>query len=144
MSTGNILSGGAAQTIESIASADPAAGSNVSMVVPAGEQWLLESLHVSLVTDATVANRRMVLTVDNGVNIVAKVSAGFVQAASLTHDYTFAQGVLDYSAIRDNHGLISLPSGLLVPSGYRVRTAVVNLQAGDNLGVAYLLAQVRR
>jgi len=144
MTTGNILtSSGFAQTVE-VLSFDPAAGANVLYTVPAGEQWELVAAHVSLVTDATAANRRMRLTIDDGTNIYAQVSAALTQAASLTYAYSFLLEVADYSAVRDNHAVVQLPSGLLIPSGHRVQTAVVNLQAGDNIGAMRLMALVRR
>jgi hypothetical protein len=132
------------QTTPSIATTvgtDPAAGVEASVTVPAGVQWELYSVGITLVTSATVANRTPHLIIDDGTNIVANLVPAAVQAASATVAYQFTQAGVDYAAVRDGVMLVGqIPTGLRLAAGWRIRTLTTNLDVGDNYGppvVAY-------
>lgn len=117
-----------------ITGSDPAANTEISETVPAGARWRLRSMRFALVTDATAANREVVLTLDNGtLAAYARIPSGANQAASLTHGYTFAlhtQKIAPGVALA--HAL-PLPDVILMP-GSLIRTVTTNIQATDNYG----------
>ena len=117
------------------ASSDPAANTEHSVTVTTGQIWEITSLNFSLVSDANVANRRVVVTFDDGTTVFAKASAGAVQVASTTINYTFAVGSQSQAALVGTDLQVALPSGLFLPGGYRIKTVTANLQATDNYGV---------
>lgn len=119
---------------------DPAANTEVSQTVPGGQIWELLSVNVTLVTDATVANRQVTLVIDDGVNIVAQVTAQPTQAASLTYNYTFSVGGVDRAAVVGTNVLVPLPGPLALPAGFRIRTVTTLRAATDNYGAATVLA----
>lgn len=123
--------------IRSIAVADPAAGAEWSETVPTNARWRLLGVDAPLVTDVTVANREVVLTIDDGANIVAEITAAQNQAASLTRRYSFARGVQRGVSATATIINAPLPDALLL-AGYRVRSVTTNLQAGDNWGAPRL------
>lgn len=116
-------------------SADPAAGAEI--IFTAAENMIVRSCSFLLVTDATVANRRVTLVADDGVDIFFQAIAAADQAASLTHRYSGFGGSAAAAA-----GLvqtIQLPAGgLYLPSGGRLRTLTTSIQAGDNFGLMTL------
>jgi hypothetical protein len=119
--------------LRSVAGTDPAAGVECSETVPAGARWRLISLVVALVTDATVANRIPVLTIDDGTTVIARGVVAAVQAASLTVQHAFSGvGAAGAAASATNHGF--LPSPLVLSAGYRIKTVTGGFQAGDNYG----------
>lgn len=126
--------------VRAIASTDPAAGVEISETVPTGARWRPLSLDAPLVTDATVANRDAVLTIDDGANILAESATAANQAASLTRRYSFmvntSRGAAATAALIQGN----MPE-LLMAAGFRIRTVTTNLQAGDNWGAPFLLVE---
>lgn len=112
--------------------ADPAAGVEISDAVPAGKQWRLISVLLQLVTNATVANRRPHVIVDDGANVFHRRASNATQAASLTQNYLFA-GEGPEAAVRGTYVADPLPVQE-IPAGARIKTVTENLQAGDNYG----------
>jgi hypothetical protein len=121
--------------------ADPAAGAEVSVSVPVGARWRVESFHGQLTTDATVANRRPVLILDDsGAFQVARVASSATQAASLTMNYMWNRGVsVDPVVTEQGQGL--LPTDGTLISGWRIRTSTFNLQAADDWAAPQLLVR---
>lgn len=113
-----------------VAVANPAAGADYSIIVPAGVNWLVRSIRFQLVTAVAAGNRFVELRVDDGAgNIFADISGGTVQAASLTFLYTFAAG-LPVSA-NNNVFTNGLPAEMRLPGGFRIRTVTTAIQAAD-------------
>lgn len=123
--------------IRSITGSDPAANAEFSETVPTNARWRLLGVDVALVTDANVANREVVLTIDDGAAIVAEIAAGTAQAASLTRRYSFARGVQRGGPAASTIINAPIPDAILM-GGYRVRSATANIQAGDNYGAPQL------
>ncbi len=135
---GVVGGGGGARAVQTLVSADPAAGlAWGDFVVPAGEWWLLQTLQVTLVTDATAGTRRVGYVVDDGVNESFRHFSGFGQGSSATHTYSFVRGGVDNTANRDGTTLGALPAVVIGP-GWRVRSNTVGMVAGDNYGSARL------
>ena len=96
--------------------------SDKKFTVPAGKEWMLQSVRVELASTATVGNRQMVVEIQDDVDdVVFEAIAGNVQAASLTGNYHFAPGVSDLTAFRDTTHLSTPLPPLVLPAGYDVR-----------------------
>lgn len=119
---------------------DPAAGAEFSQVVPTGARWRIHGFRIALVTDATVAARRVHLIVDDTANILADLAALDTQAASLTRNYNMASCGFQRTA-QDLEVYVPLYLDLRLPAGFRIRTLTTALQAGDNFGVGRFLLE---
>jgi len=121
--------------------AAPGAGLEFSISAPGQGLWRLISMSFSLVSDATVSNRTVALTLDDGTDIFWRSCASVVQTASVTWDY----GVFAGAGNSDNTGFqnyFPLPvSGLWMQPGWRLRSATNNLQAGDAYTLQALLVE---
>lgn len=126
--------------LRSITGTDPAAATEISETVPTNARWRLLAFDVALVTDATVANREVVLTIDDGATVLIEVPSAVAHAASLTRRYSFARGVQRATPAAST--VISAPApDVALQGGYRVRTVTTGLQAGDNYGAPQLLVE---
>ena len=117
--------------IRVVTGSDPAAGSEISITVPTNVRWRLISIQFSLTTDSTVADRRVILMLDDGASIFCTIAANYQQAENLTQTYVFMVGGEMTTSIG---GMIQsrLPNPTILFQGYRIRTSTVNLQAGDD------------
>jgi hypothetical protein len=116
---------------------DPAAGVEITETVPAGVAWEIRNILLSLVTNATVANRRPTLVIDDGTNDVAREAAIADQAASLTFKYDFAAAHGNASQQTTTHQALLLPELVCLP-GWRIRTVTSGLVAGDDYAAPVL------
>lgn len=124
--------------IRSITGTDPGAGAEISETVPTGARWRLLALRAALVTDATVTNREVAITFDDGATVYAEFASGANQTATLTRQYTASrQG--PRGAAATGTSILIATSDLWLPAGHRIRTLTTNLQAGDNWGAPQLL-----
>lgn len=126
-------------TLKIVTGSDPGAGAESTVTVPAGKAWEVLSYKITLVTDATVANRRNRLILDDGATEFARFFSLLVQPASLTWTHTFAKhGAMNGGAADALANINPFPDVILGP-GYRIITSTVAIQAGDNYGVPALL-----
>lgn len=117
---------------QSIALTNPGAGSEISETVTSGEMWKLQSITFSLVTSATVANRRVHFQVNGPEGRLLDAFSDIDQPASTTRQYTVAAfGNLPDREDGDDI-LIPIPPDFLVPQTSTLKTSTTNLQAGDN------------
>jgi hypothetical protein len=108
--------------------AEPAAGADWAVTVPAGELWELVTVQAELVTDATVADRRPILSIGDGVATFASIPSVAVQAASLTVAHLWGQNL----AATDGGSAQAMPlPKLLLQPGWTVAVDSTNLQAAD-------------
>jgi len=113
-----------------VAVANPGAGADYAITVPAGVNWLLRSMRFQLVTAVAVANRFVVVLLqDNLGNTFAQIPAGPVQAASLTFQYTLANGLTVQSV--NNVNITGLPLEARLPGGFQIKTSTAAIQAAD-------------
>ena len=121
-------------------STDPAAGVEVSWT--ADEDCIVFSAAITLVTSATVANRRVHLVADDGTNIFFRSPASADATASGTFRYfAFAGSAL--SSPLGGFMVLPLPSvGLKLRKGDRLYTVTQGIDAGDNYSAMTL--QVER
>jgi len=120
---------------------NPAAGAEWNITVPDGEMWRIMAIRFNLVTSATVANRRVHVSLEVGGAPAFELISSVDQAASLTRAYT-CQAVGGAGTFSDDNDiLIAMPDNMLIPGGDIIRTLTTNLQAGDDYGVATITYQ---
>lgn len=119
---------------------DVAANTEWSETVPDGKVWRIVAIRATLVTDANVANRQVSLTLTDGTNTFFKSSSASVQAASLTHGYTFADlpGVVVASAALEHQ--VPVPP-MLLPAGTVIASVTTAKQSTDNWGAPVFMVE---
>lgn len=134
-------SAASAPTVQTIVGTNPAAGIEIAETVPASTVWELLAIKAQLVTDATVANRLAILTIDDGTNVQWQGETNGNQTASNNPTYTGGAGLPTMTPLT-NGRTWQLMNKCILAAGYRVRTVTTNLQAGDNWTAPVLLVQV--
>jgi hypothetical protein len=127
--------------LRSVAGTTPGAGVDITETVPSGARWGPISFQALLVTSVTVASRTPILRVDDGVNIFGNVPVGVLIAASTTINNSWAQGVNRFTEIQANTEAAPMPTNIILLAASRIRTATVNLQAGDQWSQVQYLVQ---
>ena len=129
------------QNLQILNIANPAAGAEIILTVPAGQAFNVRSMRFRLVTSATAGTRTVTLLYDDGTNIYAQIDPVMDHAASLTTDYTFTLDI-GYKQASGNRPVCnnSLPN-LYLLAGHRLRTLTTNLAAGDQFSLVYLQLQ---
>lgn len=118
--------------LRSLVGTDPAVTLNISETVPAGARWRLVSMRFRLVTDANVAARRVVVeVVDDASQQVWQIPSRSTQAASATETYFAAVVGFWETTLLQTH-ILPMPTGLMLLQGWRIRTLLQNVQAGDD------------
>lgn len=115
---------------------DRAAGLEISEAVPVGETWLLQLVAFTLAQGITQTPLPDIVVDDGtGANIIYQgPCASSAQNASVTARYFVGQDLLlgaGGAATRINS---PLPSGLLLPSGSRIRTLTAGIGANSDFG----------
>ena len=126
--------------IRSITGTLPAAGANISETVPNNAKWDPISFMFTLTTSATVAARDVVITLDDGTNVFCTAIQVGTQAANTTVTYTALSNATN-GTIANGVATLELFTGVLLLPGYRINTAVQNLQAGDQLSAPQYLVE---
>ena len=118
--------------------------SDKSFVVPTGETWDLQYLHVKLINTATVGNRQVTLLVtDDSSNVITKTTAGAVQAASATVDYIFGHSLIRETSVVAGVLTCTIADDLILLPGWTLRvydSAAVDA-AADDMTVSFLAKQ---
>lgn len=133
------------EQLSRVASADPAAAAEVAFTVPAGSTLRLLVVSVVLVQGLT-QTPIPTLVVDDGVNTVLQLpgsSDATGLPASSTARYTWGVSLPLTARVGATPNIFAtspLPSGLVLPAGWRVRTVTLGSGANTDYGVASLLA----
>jgi hypothetical protein len=131
-----------------ITPANPGAGADLAVTVPSGgptEWWKVLAITFQLVTSATVANRNMRFTCGEYADQCAAINV----PASTTVRYKWYAGAPNTDAALlvlsgVNYYNRALPSELLLFNGATIGTAIINIQAADQISAVRILAQVWR
>jgi len=114
----------------------PATAGNVEYeyVVPAGSKKQIMFGHVKLTTNATVANRRMLMKLlDASDNLINDIHSGAVVAASQADvHHEFMQGVYRETAFIANTLQVPIPLDWVALPGYKFVVSIENGVAGDS------------
>lgn len=134
-----------------ITGADPAAGAELIITVPADERWKVLSAHFELVTDSTVVDRNVFLSVDEAGNEYFRTLAdGSVQGGQLGIFTASPLGFVGTSGLGPSSVhqpvdvrtiIIPIQPDTFIPGGHNVRTDTDGLQPGDDYGAATLLVE---
>jgi hypothetical protein len=120
-----------------VVGSDPAANTEFSQTVPAGELWLLLSVSVALVQGAT-QTPQPVLTITDGTNtIYQSYGATGAQAVSTTCQYNWAVGLTLAALVGATTGVKAvapLPADLLLEAGSVIASSTVGKGANSNYG----------
>lgn len=114
--------------------------SDKTFTVPTNEMWKLNSMLITLITTATVGNRQIVIEAkDSSGNMLGRMSAGAVQAASSTRYYSIMQGIYREAAFINNDIQVPMPIDTYLKPGstLRVYDAAAVDAAADDMSVAY-------
>lgn len=119
--------------LRSIVGTTPAAGADISEVVPTNARWQLLAFQSRLVPSAAAANRQPELTIDDGGNEFTRAPSLVAIPASTTIRITWAPGSsMQVSAsAAPGSWFVAFGDELFVPSGGRIRTATQAIQAAD-------------
>lgn len=120
----------------SLTGTNPAAGIEIIETVPTNTIWRLWGAYASLVTDATAANRRVKVLIDDGTNTVFPSDSSAVQIASQTEYYIIGP----HSGVVADHW-IPTPTGMLMLAGWRMQTSTTLIKAGDNWSAPQLTVE---
>lgn len=132
--TGPETSGGGNYKV--ILGSNPAAGSEASITIPTNELFIVHGFNVTLVTDATAANRRPGIEILGWNGSAGPVGYGTTDVtASLTTKIHAFANALELSAIVNTQLQVRLPSPAIIDGGGVIRTKTLNLQAADDYGI---------
>lgn len=120
---------------------NPAANTEVSETVPAGQTWQLLAVSVALVQGLT-QTPQPILQIDDGTTVLFEsFGASAAQAASTTCRYTWAAGNTVSALIgatTNVHAVAPLPEGLVLAAGSRIKTVTVGIGANSDYGAPAL------
>jgi hypothetical protein len=119
---------------------DPAAGVEITVTMGAGSRINLKAVTYTLVTSAAVATRCSHLIIDDGTNVLLDLPSSTTQTASLTYvyywaAYAYAVGLIGTKVYNP------LPTGLILPTLWRLRTSTDLIDSGDNYSAARYWAE---
>lgn len=114
----------------------PATAGNVAAEVEVPDNMTYELLwgQISLTTDATVADRRVLMAlVDPDSNVVFDIHAGAsVPASSTNFHHDFMKGIFRETAFISDSIQVPIPFDAILPSGWLMRISIINGVAGDS------------
>lgn len=114
---------------------NPAANTEISETVTAGQVWEIVAVSIVLVQGAT-QTPQPILVIDDGTDVMFEMfgSSG-AQQASTTCRYTWAPGATltgQIGATANVHSTAPLPSGLVLVAGSRIRTSTIGIGANSD------------
>lgn len=127
--------------ISELFTANPAAGAEILYSAAGYSLDIIHFARVTLVTDATVANRRVHFKFQRTGDTVFETFSDQDQAASLTRVYTLAPYGFVTNSLNDNDILVPIPENLTMYADWVLATETTNKQAGDNFSSLYFQAE---
>lgn len=116
----------------------PGAGADFLFTIPTSARMRIVSLNAVLTTSAAVANRDVSLVIDDGANVVAELNSGANQLASLTQEYTWGDS-LPLASVFNGNQMIPLPSQLILPPAFRIRSETTAIDVADQWSSIFML-----
>jgi hypothetical protein len=125
--------------VVTVQTTNPAAGAELSITVPDGQTWQVLAIRFQLVAAAAAASRR--------VHILYSISDGdsyeFYSNTDQIINETKNYNCMHFGSIQDetdsNEIQINLPNDIYLRAQDTIGTRTINLQAGDNFGIASIL-----
>ncbi len=118
-----------------VSTINPPANTEISESVPAGRVWSLSTIALTLVADATVANRDITVIIEDaaGNEIYRQTVVGSITASQTGKIFISKWGGSKPADAAPTFYL-SLPNEIDIPAGYVIKTVTTGLQAGDDYG----------
>jgi len=110
----------------------PAAGEEAEIAVPDNAVWEPIVVKTALITDATVADRRLDLKISDGTTVLLHILSQATQPASTEYFYSWAQGASEHNVV-GNSLMRRLPFNLKLRAGWTIKTLTIGLKAGDQI-----------
>lgn len=121
-------------SLKTVAGADPAAGSECTITVPAGKWWEIMGFSVSLAQGATQTPWPS-LTLDDGTTVFWQGFSGTAaMSVSTTTVHSWAPGLTAAGAAASTANQGAFPAGIVLPAGYRIKTVTSGIGANSNYG----------
>jgi len=121
--------------------ANPGAGNNFIITVPSGVCFIIDALEFLFTASAAAANRRVSIRIDDGTNEIHKVEGN----ADITATQARTHSVFTNSQPSNGNNVtiyMPIPLQLRLLPGYRVRSVVSALDAGDTFTlISYAVRQ---
>jgi len=117
------------------AGTDPAAGAQIAETVPTNARWIITAFNSRMTADATSTTRSTRFSLDNGGGTSYFIGLiGPDQTASQARSSAAIPGWNRLETVFDSQTLhrTSLPIYSPLAQGFRIRTDVINFQAGDD------------
>jgi len=124
-----------------LSSVAPSPGHEANYSVPDNAIFRIMAVQIGLQTSATVANRRVRLSIHTGMSQPIEFWGSINQPAAAVRYYTFAASGTVPDEDVSNNIFIPIPPNLLVPSDYKIATLTTNMQAGDQFGPINLFVE---
>jgi hypothetical protein len=119
--------------VQNAVTANPGAGNDFAIVLPAGQRWKLMNLWATLTTNVTVANRLVAFGLKLGLNFQWLHQMPFFQTASQAFTYSYGPGLqTDAGIVADNSLASPNPTIMSHTVGNTsLQSSTSGLQAGD-------------
>jgi len=122
-------------------SADPAAGSELTITVPDGRIWNVLAVSFQLVAAAVAASRRVHVVFSASGGPTINVFSDIDQIINETRNYSVAHFGHVLDSLDDNDILIPLPDKMLLIPESTITTETTNLDGADNFGAMSVLVE---
>lgn len=127
--------------LNTVVTADPAAGAMWSIPVTDGQQWKIKSIGTTLVTDATVANRRVHIKISTAAGPIIDMFSAVDQTASQTVRYVCASYGATTDELDNGIMLLNLPPDIYLVPGDSIDVTITGGVAGDNLSTGQAIVE---
>lgn len=117
--------------IRTLLGTTPAAGAEISETVPTGARWQFLGGTIALQTNATVGDRRPVMTFQSGGFQIANAISPLAIPPSSLYGFAWGQGMTLSNALSTNIGQQGSPMDLPLLAGGTIQTFTLGLAAGD-------------
>ena len=113
--------------------ANPAAGADLSTLVPTNALWQIQSVQLLLTTAAAAANRNIQLQFTRVGGGTIRFRQQFVQTASLAVTYNWCSGFTDINASPGGMVGCEFPYGFFLQDTDIIATVTGSIQAADQI-----------
>jgi uncharacterized membrane protein YeiH len=134
---------GKGPTREFYTGTDPAANTEFSDTIPAGEMWHLHIVAFTIVQGATQTPLpTLIITDAAGEEVYAQDGASAAQSASVTSRYFFVPGALITAGAALTRNKAPLAPNLILPGGFIIKSSTAGKGANTNIGAPrYLITR---
>lgn len=118
--------------------ANPAAGAEINYPCPNNYRFKIIAFIFDLVSDATVVNRNVDLTINQGALEIYRLDFNQIHGAGFTIHYIAYSGMIQACFTIGLERICPLPHPIWLFHGQDIQTDTLNLQAGDQFQTIYL------